>query len=75
MVTTYPGCRVMHVWLAAGELKELDRMRAGIEALSRGQGFRRLTASPEARRGGWTRIAAAAGWAPAWTIYAKELEA
>ena len=69
----HPRLKVLHIWLAAGELREIAALRPGIEAVARGQGYDRITTSAEAGRRGWTRISEPAGYAPAWETYVKEL--
>lgn len=56
----------IHVWLAGGSLKELLRMRPGIEAWARGLGCR--FASIDGRPG-WTRVLGPEGY----TMAGKEL--
>lgn len=67
-VHEFPRMRVLHFWLAGGDLAELrDEMRPLAEAWGREQGCTRATISG---RRGWAR---ALGYAPlAWTC-AKEL--
>jgi hypothetical protein len=45
--------RCLHIWLAGGDLKEILRLRPGVEAWARGQGCRSVTIDG---RPGWSRV-------------------
>lgn len=49
----------LHVWLAGGDLKEILRLRPGIEAWARAQGCRRITIDG---RKGWARVLRSRGY-------------
>ena len=69
----YPRFRACNLWLLGGDLKELAALQPKIEAWARAQGCRQLQAGGLAQRRGWERVGAALGFAPRWTVYAKEL--
>lgn len=65
----------LHIWLAAGDLEEIEKLRVGIEAYATGKGFARVTTSPLAQRAAaWFRATAkAAGYRPELVTFSKEL--
>lgn len=50
----------LHIWLGGGDLRDLLKLRAGLEALARGQGCRSVTI--DGRRG-WSRVLRSCGYA------------
>lgn len=72
-VVEHPRKRVLHFWLAGGDLQELDGMHEQIEKWGREQGCTRATL---AGRRGWARtFLQGRGYAPQWSVMAKELSA
>lgn len=72
----YPQRRHLNVWLAAGDLVEMQQMRAGLEAYARAHGASgmqfsgRVTNAGKRRLSGWSR---ASGYEPRWIFYFTEL--
>jgi hypothetical protein len=66
----YPGKKVLHFWLAAGELNGVIRQSHRAMEWGREQGC--TTANLVGRRG-WERALAAEGWGARLTLMTKEL--
>jgi hypothetical protein len=67
----YPKRRVLHVFLAAGNLPELKQMYPVIERWARELGCSRVSL---AGRPGWERtFLREEGWTPRWSVMAKEI--
>ena len=62
--------RIMHVWLAGGDMRELLEMLAGAEAEHRARGFDQITISDA--RSGWARVLKSHGYVER-TVLVKEL--
>lgn len=70
-VQQFPQKKVMHFFLAGGELEELNQMQRAIEPWAREQGCKSITL---AGRRGWLRsFLREEGYQPKWTIMSKEL--
>lgn len=66
-----PRSKSCHLFLAGGEMAELERILRVIEQWAKAQGCQRMTL---AGRPGWTRsFLRGEGYEPAWTILSKEL--
>ena len=71
-----PLRRILNVWLAGGDLREMKSLRPGIEAFGRAHGATavtfsaKLTVAAKRRLSGWTR---ASGYEPRWINHYKEL--
>jgi hypothetical protein len=68
---TAPRIKTLNFWLLGGELKELLRLRPGIEAWAAAQGCRRALGGGV--HPGWARVLKSAGYAPGWTVFCKDL--
>ena len=77
-ILRFPRKRVANLFLAAGDLDELQAGLAGMEAWARGQGCSslmtsaRLTPAAARKVSGWTR--AWPSWEPGWIVMHKELK-
>jgi hypothetical protein len=57
----FPRAKVIHFWLATGELEDVIALSERILAWAKQQGF---TGATLAGRRGWTRVLANRGWEP-----------
>ncbi len=70
-VNDFPQKKVLHFFVAGGELEELNRMQQAIEVWAREQGCTRITL---AGRRGWLRsFLRDEGYKPKWTVMSKEI--
>lgn len=70
-ILRYPRHRVCHVFLAGGQLSEIERIAPIIEVWAKAQGCAKMSL---AGRAGWTRsFLRDRGYRPAWTVMNKEL--
>lgn len=69
-IQVYPQRKVMHIFLAGGDLDELLEIEKSIEAFAHDIGCNSLSISG---RRGWVRIFAKDGWQEVCTTIAKEL--
>jgi hypothetical protein len=70
-IIEYPtGAKVMHHWLAGGDLDEIVRTNANLEAFAREQGC--IGIEVKARRG-WLQVMRDNGFRPAGTHFWKDL--
>jgi hypothetical protein len=69
-VMTAPRKKYLNIFLAVGDLAEIEIIRQQIERFAREQGCSFIQATG---RGGWVRYAATQGYAAVQTIYRKEL--
>lgn len=53
--------RCLHVWLAGGDLRDILKLKPGVEAWGRAQGCSHVTLSG---RKGWRRVLAPLGFEP-----------
>jgi hypothetical protein len=67
-----PRAKTCHLFLAGGDLNELERILRVIERWAKSEGCTRMSL---AGRRGWERtFLRGEGYAPAWTVMTKELE-
>lgn len=70
-IIRYPRYVTCHVFLAGGELSEIERMAPIIEDWAKAQGCAKMTL---AGRAGWTKsFLRDRGYRTAWTVMSKEL--
>lgn len=69
-IQIYPQRKVMHIFLAGGELSELLEMEKSVEAFAHSIGCNSISISG---RRGWVRIFKEQGWDEVCTTLAKEL--
>lgn len=69
-IIVYPKKKVLHIFLAGGELNEILDMEQSLISWGLGQGCETMTL---AGRGGWKRVLASREWKPAHTVLSKEL--
>lgn len=70
-ILRFPQAKACHVFLAGGDLAEIERIRPILEAWAKQQGCTRMSL---AGRPGWTKtFLREAGYSPAWTVMHKEL--
>lgn len=69
-IEIYPQRRVMHIFLAGGDLEELLEMEKSIEEFAKTIGCNSLSISG---RRGWLRVFKTDGWEEICTTIAKEL--
>lgn len=69
-IEIYPMRRVMHIFLAGGDLDELLEMEKSVEAFAKTIGCNSLSISG---RRGWLRVFKDDGWQEVCTTIAKEL--
>src|SRR5262245_40950753 len=69
-VHTYPRLRALHIFLAAGDLKELRSCNTRMDATAKALGCSRITI---AGRRGFVRTLKHLGYRERWTVLAKEI--
>jgi hypothetical protein len=65
-----PRMRVIHFWLASGELERVVQLSERALKWAGTQGCRQATL---AGRRGWERVLAAAGWSPSLVLLSREI--
>lgn len=66
----YPRARILHFWIAAGELERVVRLSRRAIEWGRSRGCVRASL---AGRHGWTRVLAREGWTPILTVMGREI--
>jgi hypothetical protein len=69
-IVVYPRKKVLHVFLAAGDLEQITNAIADVEAWGRAQGCASLTMNG---RFGWQRVLNKRGWSPTMVIMERSL--
>ena len=69
-IVDYPRSRVLHVFLAAGELDQIVDMESSAAEFARQHGCQGMTL---AGRRGWKKVLNEHGWSEAFTVLSKEL--
>lgn len=69
-VLTYPRCKVLHIWLVAGELNEIARAREALDGFARMAGCKRVSLTG---RPGWQRALRGHGYTISGVNLARDL--
>ena len=69
-IVVYPRKKVLHVFLAAGDLEQITDAIADVEAWGRAQGCESITMNG---RFGWQRVLNKRGWSPTMVIMERSL--
>lgn len=69
-IVVYPMCKVLHVFLAGGDMDSIVEMQKSAEEWGRAQGCTSMTI---AGRKGWSRVLAEHGYKEQFVTLAKEL--